>query len=88
MQLYKALANFTFAHAVPYKPLAHIPTSTGPSFENLSFDEFSGPGTLNPIFRSRGRPPDLGNAILALFGPILIVVDQVSAQAVDAGTKS
>jgi len=39
------------------------PTCAGPSFEKLSSDS-AGPGTLNHIFRSRGRSPDLGNAIL------------------------
>ena len=48
----------------------------------------SGPGPPNPIFRSRGRSPDPGNAILRLFGPIRIDVDQVSAQAVDSRSKS
>ena len=37
-----------------------------------------GPGPLNLIFRSRGRPRDLGNAILGLFGPIWIDLDKVS----------
>jgi len=34
-------------------------TYTGPSFERLSLG-FSCLGPLNPIFRSRGRAPDLG----------------------------
>jgi len=44
--------------------------------------------TLNPVFRSRARSPDLGNAILELFGPIRIDLEQVSAQTVGSGPKS
>jgi len=43
------------------------------------------PGPLNPIFRSRSGPPDLGNAILALFGPLRIDLEQVSTQTIDSG---
>jgi len=40
-----------------------------------------------PIFRSRARSPDLGNAILGLFRPIRIDIHQVSAQTVDSEPK-
>jgi len=48
-----------------------FPVCAGPSFERLSFDS-SAPGSLNLIFRFRGRSPDLGNAFLGLFRPIRI----------------
>jgi len=43
---------------------------------------------LDPIFRTRGRSPDLGNAIFGVFGPLRIELDSVSSQTVDSATQS
>ena len=50
--------------------------------------KFPGPQTLNPVFRSRDRSPDLGNVNLKLFEPIRTDLAQVSAQTVGPGPET